>query len=286
MKRGAQRRATARDGASARGTRGGRRARARRDGRQRGRRAAGRRDDADRREAWRLRRHDAGQRWDDGRRRHAFTGQRSADAVTGSRGDRNRTPPRNRPRDLRRAGRRRAPARRRRRVSRRPLRRGARRVPRRRTARRPRRRRLRGRGAREPRPARGGARGVCVLAAPEDDHLLDWYRALACYDARLYRVRGRALVEPGDAGPRHLDRDRSSSGRRSRGCSRRARPGPIDWYLARCEARRAEGRPALAGRATAARRPTSRARRRDHHGLARANTGSPGWSRPLAEVAR
>ncbi len=105
---------------------------------------------------------------------------------------------------------------------------------------------------------------------PGDDDLLDWYRALACYDARLYTCAGRVLAGIDRTGPRGT----LEMGRLRAEIARVLAPQPteasIDWYLARCEARRAEGRQVLAA-AYCREAADLGARRPDRHGVARAN---------------
>lgn len=105
---------------------------------------------------------------------------------------------------------------------------------------------------------------------PGDDDLLDWYRALACYDARLYTCAGRMLAGLERAGPKATAEVARLRGEIARVLAPEPAAASIDWYLARCEARRAEGRGALA---TAYCREAADlgARRPDRHGVARAN---------------
>ncbi len=105
---------------------------------------------------------------------------------------------------------------------------------------------------------------------PGEDDLLDWYRALACYDARLYTCASRLLAGLDRAGPKAA----GEVGRLRAEVARVLAPEPgkpsIDWYLARCEERRAEGRSALAA-AYCHEAADLGARRPDRHGVARAN---------------
>lgn len=79
-----------------------------------------------------------------------------------------------------------------------------------------------------------------------EDDLLEWYRALACYGARLYVCAERTLSGLDAAGPRAA----AEAGKVSAEIARALAPGPseaaIGWYAARCEQRRAEGRAQLA----------------------------------------
>ncbi len=105
---------------------------------------------------------------------------------------------------------------------------------------------------------------------PGDDDLLDWYRALACYDARLYTCAGRLLAGLERTGPRSSAEVARLRSEIARVLAPEPAASSIDWYLARCEARRAEGRTALAA-AYCREAADLGARRRDRHGVARAN---------------
>ncbi len=104
---------------------------------------------------------------------------------------------------------------------------------------------------------------------PGDDDLLDWYRALACYEARLYVCAGRLASDLGRAGPKAA----AEAGKLGAEVARVLAPEPaaaaIDWYLARCEQRRAERRSALAA-AYCREAADLGGRRADRHGVARA----------------
>lgn len=107
---------------------------------------------------------------------------------------------------------------------------------------------------------------------PGGDGLLDWYRAQACYDARLYVCADRLLSRFTGAGPKAA----AEAARLRAEIARVLAPEParasIDWYLARCHDRRAEGRAALA--ALYCREAADLgARRPDRHGVAQANAG-------------
>ena len=105
---------------------------------------------------------------------------------------------------------------------------------------------------------------------PGDDDLLDWYRALACYDAHLYACADRLLAGLERAGPKAA----AEVGKLRVEITRVLAPVPakpsIDWYLARCEQRRAEGREALAA-AYCREAAELGGRRPDRYGVARAN---------------
>jgi hypothetical protein len=105
---------------------------------------------------------------------------------------------------------------------------------------------------------------------PGDDDLLDWYRALARYDARLYVSAGRLLSKLSGAGPKAS----AEASRLRAEIDRVLGPEPsktsIDWYLARCDERRAQGRSVLAA-AYCREAADLGARRPDRHGVARAD---------------
>lgn len=120
---------------------------------------------------------------------------------------------------------------------------------------------------------------------PGDDDLLDWYRALACYDARLYVCAGRLLSGVGRAGPKAA----AEGGKLRAEIARVLTPEPatasINWYLARCEERRAEKRSALAA-AYCREAADLGARRSDRHGVARANAELVRLEAAVHEVKR
>ncbi len=81
-----------------------------------------------------------------------------------------------------------------------------------------------------------------------DDALLGYYRAIACHDARLYLCADRLLGEVGErAGPRIAEQARRTRAAIAAELSREPSRASVDWYLARCAERRADGRPVLAG---------------------------------------
>jgi hypothetical protein len=108
-----------------------------------------------------------------------------------------------------------------------------------------------------------------AAAPPGEDDLLDWYRAVACHDARLYVCADRLLAGLDRAGPRVAAEVGRLRGEVRRVLASEPSSASVDWYLARCEARGADGRGALAvaycreAAALGARRP-------DRHGVARA----------------
>jgi hypothetical protein len=79
------------------------------------------------------------------------------------------------------------------------------------------------------------------------DTLLDYYRGIACYEARLYMCADRLLARVvARSGPRIAQ---EAAKARAAIASELAKEPPrptIDWYLARCGERRDEGRPAIA----------------------------------------
>src|SRR6266702_910665 len=87
-----------------------------------------------------------------------------------------------------------------------------------------------------------------VAHESSDDALLGYYRAIACYDARLYLCGDRLLGEVGErAGPRIAEQARKTRAAIASELSREPSRASVDWYLARCAERRADGRPVLAG---------------------------------------
>ena len=102
-----------------------------------------------------------------------------------------------------------------------------------------------------------------------EDGLLDWYRALACYDARLYVCARRLLSDLGHAGPKAAAEAEKLHAEITRVLAPDPAAASIDWYLARCEEHRAAHRPALAA-AYCREAAALGARRSDRHGVARA----------------
>ncbi len=90
---------------------------------------------------------------------------------------------------------------------------------------------------------------VEAFAATEEgrDALLDYYRGIACYEARLYLCADRLLAGIGArSGPRIAA---EAARARAASASELAKEPPqptIDWYLARCGERREAGRSTLA----------------------------------------
>ena len=109
-----------------------------------------------------------------------------------------------------------------------------------------------------------------AASPPGDDELLAWYRAVACYDAKLFTCADRALAGIDQAGPKVA----AEIGRLRAEIVRVLAPAPavasLDWYASRCEQRRAEGRVALAA-AYCREAVELGGRRPDRHGVARAS---------------
>lgn len=114
-------------------------------------------------------------------------------------------------------------------------------------------------GAEDARPYAGAA--LVKLGRPEDaleafggdrapsrDALLDYYHALACHDARLYRCADRLLAGVGDrSGPRIAEQAAKIRARLAPVLAAEPLAAAIDGYLDRCQAARDAGRRALAG---------------------------------------
>ena len=84
-------------------------------------------------------------------------------------------------------------------------------------------------------------------AVPGGHPLHDYYHALACYGARLYTCADRLLADVGDrSGPRIAEQARGVREEIAGALSAPPSETSLAWYRARCEARRAEGRTALA----------------------------------------
>ena len=79
------------------------------------------------------------------------------------------------------------------------------------------------------------------------DALLDYYRAVACYDARLYLCADRLLAGVGErSGPRIAEQAAKSRAAIAAELATEPPQATIDWYLARCGELRGASRPALA----------------------------------------
>ena len=83
--------------------------------------------------------------------------------------------------------------------------------------------------------------------APAGDSLLEYFRALACYDARLYLCADRVLSSLGTrAGPQVAAQAAKIREAISAALSQEPTHTDIDWYLERCSALTAAHRPAAA----------------------------------------
>jgi tetratricopeptide (TPR) repeat protein len=88
-----------------------------------------------------------------------------------------------------------------------------------------------------------------AFAATEEgrDTLLDYYRGIACYEAKLYLCAGRLFtLVAARSGPRIAEEAARARGAIASELAKEPSQPAIDWYLARCGERRDAGRPALA----------------------------------------
>ena len=84
------------------------------------------------------------------------------------------------------------------------------------------------------------------VTASGQDALLDYYRALACYDARLYLCADRLMMAVGErAGPRIAGLATSVRASVASALANEPSHDTIDWYLSRCEAERTAKRKVL-----------------------------------------
>lgn len=68
-------------------------------------------------------------------------------------------------------------------------------------------------------------------APAERDALLDYYQALACYDARLYGCAAKLFAEVGDqSGPRVAELARKARGSIEKMFAEPVTQGAVDWY--------------------------------------------------------
>lgn len=82
---------------------------------------------------------------------------------------------------------------------------------------------------------------------PGGDALLDYYRALACYDARLFLCADRILTALGNrSGPRIAEQARMMRADIAAALADEPAQEAVDWYLHRCSAGADAKRPALA----------------------------------------
>jgi hypothetical protein len=105
------------------------------------------------------------------------------------------------------------------------------------------------------------------VEGPGRDALLDYYRALAAYGARLYATADRLLAAVGDrSGPKIAEQAAKVRAGISAALAKEPSRAAIDWYLSRCAERRGEGQAVLA--AAYCREAASLAERRpDRHRL-------------------
>ena len=83
--------------------------------------------------------------------------------------------------------------------------------------------------------------------APGRDPLLDYYRALACYGARLYVCADKLLALVGSkSGPRIAEHVQATRAAIAKLLAQEPSAASIDWYGARATEARRSGRPALA----------------------------------------
>ena len=117
------------------------------------------------------------------------------------------------------------------------------------------------------------------LGGQEPDALIDYHRAVAAFDARLYLAADRILATVADrAGPRVGAE--AARMRAEIAATLKAEPAPaaIDLYLRRCAEQRAQGRPILAA-AYCEEAAGLSARRPDHYRQAEALRGAPATGR-------
>ncbi len=111
---------------------------------------------------------------------------------------------------------------------------------------------------------------------PGQDALLDYYRGLACFDARLYLCAERLMGAVGDrAGPRVAGLAADVRSKVAAALSAEPSRESIDWDLTRCGAERKAKRAALS--AAYCREATGLAKRRtDRYKLSEAEAGTKG----------
>jgi hypothetical protein len=105
------------------------------------------------------------------------------------------------------------------------------------------------------------------------DALIDYYRGLACYEARLYQCADRLMAAVGDrAGPRISGLATEIRGKLAAALSGEPSRDAIDWYLSRCATERKAKRTVLAD--AYCREAAALAQRRsDRYGLLQAEAG-------------
>ncbi len=85
------------------------------------------------------------------------------------------------------------------------------------------------------------------VEAPGRDALLDYYRAVACYDARLYLCADRVLASIGErSGPRIAAQASKIRENIAAALAKEPSQPSIDWYLSVCSARLDAGRRSVA----------------------------------------
>jgi hypothetical protein len=100
---------------------------------------------------------------------------------------------------------------------------------------------------------------------PERDALLGYYRALACYEAKLYQCADRILASVGErSGPRIAEQARKIRADIAGLLPGEPTQSSIDWYVSICSARMKSGRPILA-RAYCREAAILGDRRKDHY---------------------
>jgi hypothetical protein len=105
---------------------------------------------------------------------------------------------------------------------------------------------------------------------PGDDDLLDWYRALACYEARLYTCASHLADSLKLSGPKAAPALAKLRADLARVLAPEPQQASIDWYVGRCEDLRQRGRGALAA-AYCREAADLGERRTDRYGVARAS---------------
>jgi hypothetical protein len=112
--------------------------------------------------------------------------------------------------------------------------------------------------------------GASKGAPASEDALLDFYYALACYDARLYGASDALLKKTGQrAGPRVAAEAQRTRDQLAPLFQKIPSSDSVDWYLERARQLLSEGRLGLA-RLFLQEAVTLGERRPDHHGVAEA----------------
>lgn len=114
------------------------------------------------------------------------------------------------------------------------------------------------------------------LGGPGRDALMDYYRAVAAYDARLYIAADRLLAAVGDrSGPKIAEQAAHLRGRIGTVLAAAPAPAAIDWYLAQCAEQRGLRR-AILSRAYCQEAAEQAQRRPDRYRLPEAQAGVAG----------